>query len=144
MDLTGLKPADPRAAIAGYLLDTIGDQVEGRVFCPELPQAQDKHMPRACIVVSGDGGYSMFGDSYLPVGDPRLAIRGYGSSREESDDIANLALLALKHLHSGTWEGVRVQWARITSSVLPLVDQDTLWPFGMVAVQVMCDEFVSR
>jgi hypothetical protein len=146
IDFSQVKPADPRAAIAGYLLDTIGDQggLEGRVFRPELPQAEDDLMPRACIVVSADGGYSMFGDDYLPVGDPRLAIRCYGSTRQESDEIGDLAMLALKHMHNGTWEGVRVQWVRITSGIIPMVDADTLWAFSLIGIQVMCDEFIAR
>lgn len=141
--MSALQPADPVSAVAGYLLEAVGELVEGRVFSPELPQVDDKTMPQACIVVSGDGGYSLFGDSYLPVGDPRIAIRCYGSTRLESDNVGRACLLAMKNLHNGTWEGVRLQWARIVSGLLPMVDSETLWSFSLFTTQVMCDEWVS-
>ena len=139
--------ADPTAAVAGYLLATVGQIVEGRVFCPDLPRTESEggHMPRACIVVSAaPGGYTLFGDSYLPVGDPRIAIRSYGSTRLESDNVGRACLVAMKELRPSVWEGVRLQWANIASGIVPMIEIDTKWPYSMLMVQVMCDEIVGR
>lgn len=134
---------DVRAALAGYLLERVGDLVDQRVFRPQLPQTEDKHMPRACIVVSGAGGASRYGDSYLPLGTPRLDVRCYGSSGLEADNIAQAALLALKRMRPNVSEGVRLYSASISAEPLPLVDPGTDWLFTLVTCVVMCGEWVE-
>lgn len=137
------RAPDPRLAVAAYLLERVGDLVEDRVFRPKLPQTQDKHMPRACIVVSGAGGASRYGDSYLPLGTPRLDVRCYGSSGLEADNIAQASLLALKRMRPCVSEGVRLYSASISAEPLPLIDPETNWPFTLVTSVVMCGEWVE-
>lgn len=133
--------ADPRTAIAGYLLDTIGALVDGHVFAPKLPEDDDMPddliMPQACIIVSGAGGASIHGGSFLPLGTPRIDVRAYGSTGLEADTVAQACQNALKQLRPCVYEGVKLHSANISAEPNPLVDPTTLWPFTLVSVQVM-------
>jgi len=135
-----VSAADPTAALAAFLLSNVGSLVDGRVFRPKVPRTEDEFMPRACIVVRNAGGYQLFGDSYLPVGDPRLDVIAYGGSDLEADNIARECLLALKGLQTSVWADCVVHWCKISAGIIPLVDQETNWPFSQFSTQVMVTE----
>lgn len=133
--------ADVRTAVAGYLLDAVGGLVNGHVFSPKLPENDDMpgdlHMPQGCIIVSGAGGVSVHGNSFLPLGTPRIDVRCYGSTGLQADRIAQAAANALKRLRPSVWEGVKLHSANISAEPNPMIDADTLWPFTLISVQVM-------
>lgn len=132
-----MSAADPTAALAAYLLaqPAVSAIVAGRVFRPDLPASEDKLMPRACIVVREAGGGNLFGPSNIGWGDPRIDLICYGARRLEADQLAREVALALKALRRQTLEGCALQWAR-PSKPLPLIDQDTQWPYSLVSAQV--------
>lgn len=142
-----MTAADPRAAIAAYLIDTVGDLVDGHVFRPRLPDKADLAgmgvtMPAPVLVVRAAGGYARFGGSDLPIGDPRVDVLCYGETRLEADNIAGEVLLALKALGSKVYERTYLRSARI-SGVVPLVDPDTAWNYSVVSAQVLCNDYAS-
>jgi hypothetical protein len=130
--------SDPRAAVVAYLQehDHIVAMVDGRIFRPKLPQAEDEYMPRACIIVSGAGGVDLYAGSYLPLSTPRIDIRCYGSTGLEADNVAQACKMAMKRLRAGVWADTKVYWAKISADLNPLVDADTLWPFSLISCQV--------
>jgi hypothetical protein len=68
--------SDPTLGIAAYLKAQaeIETATEGRVFRPELPEDEQPHMPRSCVIVRPAGGGSMFAKTDIPVTDSRLDI----------------------------------------------------------------------
>jgi hypothetical protein len=131
--------ADPTAAIAAYLkAQTLVDTaVEGRVFRPELPEAEDAHMPRSCVIVRPAGGGSLFAKTRLPAKDSRLDIVCYGSTRLESENVARECATALTELQHSTWEKVIVFWVRVNGEPASAIDPETNWPFAVTVAQVM-------
>jgi hypothetical protein len=134
-----VSAADPTLAIAAYLKaqKVIDEAVEGRIFRPDLPQGEDIHMPRACVLVRPAGGGQLFGRDYLGVMDSRIDIVCYGSTRLEAENIGREVQLALKNLRRSTWEKVSVRWARIAGGPASAIDPTTLWALCLLTAQVM-------
>lgn len=133
------KAADPTLAIAAYLasLTEVTEAAEDRIFRPELPEGEDKSMPRACVLVRPAGGGILFGRTRLPFKDSRIDIVCYGSTRLEAENLAREVSLALTELGTSTWEGVALRWARISAEPASAIDPNTNWPFALVSTQVM-------
>jgi hypothetical protein len=134
-----MSAADPTLAIAAYLKaqEAVWNAAEERIFRPELPEGEDAHMSRACVLVRPAGGGQLFGRDYLPVMDSRLDLICYGSTRLEAENIAREVALALKQLRHSTWESVVVFWARISGGPQSAIDPTTNWKFALVTAQVM-------
>jgi hypothetical protein len=132
--------ADPSASICAYLLNTMGDLVEGRIFRPDLPKSEDQYMPRACLLVRAAGGYKLFGGGYMPVGDPLIHVIAYGVSAQEAASLSRSVYIALKQLTPGVWENTHLRWARIAMGPTPDFDDNVLWPLSVVSAQVMCTD----
>jgi len=134
-----VSAADPTLAIAAYLKaqTVINEATEGRVFRPDLPESEDAHMPRGCLLVRPAGGGQFFGRDYLPVIDSRLDIVCYGSTRLEAENIGREVALALKKLHHSTWEHIILYWCRISGGPQSAIDPNTNWSLCLVTGQVM-------
>lgn len=134
-----MTAADPLAAICGYLSQQpdVTAIVGGNIFRPELPPPDDVNMPFGAVVVRPAGGYQMFGGSTLRLGDPRVDVLCYGSTRQEADQLGREVTIALKNLRRQSQEGCLLHWARISAGPIPLVDPDTTWPLSFVSAQVM-------
>ena len=137
-----LVAADPCAAICAYLAATLSDLLaQGpsgpAVFRPSLPQAQDRLMPQACIVVRPAGGYKLYGVGALPVADPVLDLTCYGAVSQQSYELTLAAARVLRALRMSVWEQTKLFWCRIAGGPIPLPDNQTLWPACWLGVQVM-------
>jgi hypothetical protein len=134
-----MPAADPTLAIAAYLesIEDVLEAAEGRIFRPELPTAEDQHMPRACVLVRPAGGGLLLGRTRLPFKDSRIDIVCYGSTRLEASNVAREVSLALGELRTSTWEGVALRWARVSGEPADAIDPNTNWPFSLVSAQVM-------
>lgn len=132
------EAADPTLAIAAYLKDQepVWEAAEERIFRPELPEGEDKLMPRACILVRPAGGGAMSARDFLPLIDSRLDLICYGSTRLQAENIAREVAAALKDLRGSSWEGIPVRWARVSAQPASAIDPNTNWPFALVSTQV--------
>ena len=137
-----MSGAAPTAGLAAFLLDDtdVSGLTDGRVFRPKIPQRELPSMPRACVIVTPAGGYLQFGDSYLPIGDPRLDVRCYGSTPLEGQNIARAVLNACKRMRPGVWAGCMLYSANVSAGVMALIDLGTLWDFSLVTFVVLCGE----
>jgi hypothetical protein len=131
--------ADPTLAIAAYLKTDVRviEQSGGRVFRPELPEAEQQTMPKNLVLVRPAGGGAMFMRSRLPVRDSRLDVICYGGSRLSAENLAREVARALDELQRSTWESVIVFWVRVVSRPNSAIDPNTNWPFALVTAQVM-------
>jgi hypothetical protein len=132
------EAADPTLAIAAYLKaqEPVWEASEERIFRPELPEGEDKKMPRACILVRPAGGGAMSARDYLPFIDSRLDLVCYGSTRLQAENIAREVALALKFLRRSKWKEIVLCWARVSSQPASAIDPNTNWPFALVSTQV--------
>lgn len=138
-----MPAAAPLDAVALYLKTTlVNDLVSGRVYRPELDDDIIGVMPTECIVIRRAGGYGLFGNTHVPIGDPRLDILSYGQTYLDADGIAAEIVNALKALRGGVFtspdSGIRTRlyWARIEAGPMPVTDPETDWPCAVVSAQV--------
>lgn len=140
-----MSAADPSAALATYLRSTsLSDIVDGRIWRPELPDGEDVSMPRGAVVIRRAGGYSLFGASNVPVGDPRLDLFCYGETWLDAENVAGAVVPALRSLRQSTWrwtdangsQAARLYWARISAGPNPFDNPETNWPCALVTAQV--------
>lgn len=132
------EAADPTLAIAAYLKDQtlVWEAAEERIFRPELPEGEDRLMPRACVLVRPAGGGLMSARDYLPFIDSRLDHICYGSTRLQAENLAREVAAALKDLRQSRWKGIPVRWARVSNQPASAIDPNTNWPFALVSAQV--------
>lgn len=143
-----VEVADPTKGVAAYLKAQIGTMVGNRVWRPELPAPGDPdtptnpNNPEAAIVVRPEAGYDFLAGSNLPVVTPAIEVCCYGSTRLETQEIARAVIHAMRELLPSVWDGVYLKWARVSSGVIPEIDQNTNWDYARVIFQVMCAELV--
>lgn len=130
-----LEIADPTKAVAGYLKQKMGEQVGGKVFRPELPEAINPQMPTSAIVVMPDDGGGMMAGNRLPIRDSCVAVLTYGATRLESDELARQAQHYLRQFNQVVSEGVLMYWCREASGITPHLEQIVAWPFAFAVYQ---------
>lgn len=135
-------PANPSKAIAAFLTDALEGHTSGtikehlRIFQPRLPKSEESNMPNRCAVITRAGGSQIFSRTFLPIGDSILDVRCYGSTREEANDLADEATLALQELRLSKWAGVQIKWVRIAASPVSDIDDHSNWPESLLVIQV--------
>lgn len=95
-------------------------------FAHELPEGEDKLMPRKCFVVAGAGGPGAGG--FLPNGRQRLDLKFYGATHAEAMDIAIAGHNVLKTLRRTVAGNVLVRGFDPSSGFLTLRDANGRWP----------------
>lgn len=131
-------PADPAAALVALLkADVAVSAIVGDlVFRPSLPEPPDRPaMPTACIVVTPAGGYVRYGGSMLKLVDPRIDVRCYGETDNAANQLAGTVAAVLRGTNSTISAGVFIKSMSITGP-MPMVDPDSLWPFGFLTATV--------
>lgn len=111
-----------------------------RVFGVELPPDEHEHMPRRCVVVRGSGGGLLPTAHWMPTGDQRVDVRGYGATPYEAAETEQQVATVLHGWRTGSvdvaGQPVRVLWFRHSGGPNQLRDADTDWPYVLSSWQV--------
>jgi len=132
---------DSLEALVTYLRndDGVASLCEGRVWRPELPNADG--MPQPTVVVRRSGGGVLVGaGSYLSVHDERIDINAYGSTPGEAAKVSSAVFAALKSLRRQVSDETLVHWAIPEMAPMSLRDPDTEWPYEVSSWQVLISE----
>lgn len=134
-----MSASDPLAAMVAYLRTKL-DLDSDRITRPDLPEADAPGMPAGAVVIRPAGGYTLFGASNAPIGDPRLDIFCFAETWDGAYHLATETVIALRALRTSTWAHTRLMWARIEGGPMPFEDPETQWPCAVVSAQVGCCE----
>lgn len=134
---------DPLAALRTFLKQdqAVSDLVGGRVFAFELPDKENKSMPRAAVVLRQTGGGVFIGGStYLRLGDTRVDASCYGATAWEASQVSLAVHTALKQMRRNTQGNVLLHWCNPSGGPTNLRDPDAEWPFVLTVWQVLAAE----
>lgn len=136
--------------LVGALVKLLQDTAEvsaiagTRVYGSELPESEQRNMPRAAIVVRASGGGVAFGQAWQEYGDRRVDVLCFGATPFAADRLWRAVNPRLKQLTREvvTVDGddVLIHWLRSSSDALPMRDPQTDWPYTLTAYQVLAAE----
>lgn len=134
-----LIPADLEGGLVAYLktIPAVATLTGSRIFGGELPGAETRHMPRACIVIKASGGVSLTGESTLEHDTQRVDVFAFGPTPREAARISRAAGLALRRLQRGVYAGCLIHWANAASGSFATREPVTEWPRHFQSFQAM-------
>jgi hypothetical protein len=106
----------------------LAKRVATRIMGGELPEADTKNMPRACIVLKPAGGPGGPGGGYQDYGKTRIDVICYGESIHESWLVYLAAYDVLKAIRRVKSAGVLVHSAEVSSKGSTARDPVKQWP----------------
>lgn len=135
-------PADPIGALIAFLnADTrVSALASGHVFGGELPDAENKHLPRQTVLLADGGGAQQLGGGYLPFGDQRVDVRCYGATLHDARALYGAVLLALKNLRPTVHAGTKIMWCRQAGGPMTFREPGTEWPCSFSSWQILAME----
>ena len=131
---------DIHAAIVKIIDDNaaVTTLVGTKVFGLELPNSEAQSMPQNAVVVQPAGGVGLYNN--LPLADPRVAIRSYGSTPAQALLVHNAVYDALKAIESDLKLTVWIHAAMQAGGPMFLREPNVDWPLVLSSWTVIADE----
>ena len=133
---------DPMAALVTLLLESGGPvvaQVGTRVFGGELPDNENQHMPRKCVVLHFIPGGTRLAD-WTPRRGQGLETKCYGANYQEAMSVHLAVYETLQFLERRAISNMLLYSATLLSGPMHMIDPDTDWRYMLASYNVEVGE----